>query len=185
MPVNRGQSGAKNATDGYRLDAIKHVLQSWLTDLRQALNEFTDPAGGRFYLVGETFDYGNRDLLKSFVDPNTMLMVSSTSLFKAQACSALFSKEQPMSQFAYWMDGNDGYYGPGALMSTWIGNHDIPRAIHFASGQIGNCMQGSWPGNAWTSDFAQPTDAPPYERLSLSFANHDDQWWRTPHLLRR
>ena len=157
--------------DGYRLDAIKHVPLSWLTDLRQALNEeFTDPAGGRFYLVGETFDYGNRDLLKSFVDPNTMLDGQFDFPFKAQACSALFSKEQPMSQFAYWMDGNDGYYGPGALMSTWIGNHDIPRAIHFASGQIGNCMQGSWPGNAWTSDFAQPTDAPPYERLSLSFA---------------
>ena len=157
--------------DGYRLDAIKHVPLSWLTDLRQALNEeFTDPAGGRFYLVGETFDYGNRDLLKSFVDPDTMLDGQFDFPFKAQACNALFSKEQPMSQFANWMDGNDGYYGPGALMSTWIGNHDIPRAIHFASGQIGNCMQGSWPGNAWTSDYAQPTDAPPYERLGLSFA---------------
>jgi len=157
--------------DGYRLDAIKHVPLSWLTDLRAALNqEFTDPAGGRFYLVGETFDYGNRDLLKSFVDPDTMLDGQFDFPFKAQACSALFSKEQPMSQFAYWMDGNDGYYGPGALMSTWIGNHDIPRAIHFASGQIGNCMQGSWPGNAWTSDYAQPTDAAPYERLGLSFA---------------
>ena len=74
--------------DGYRLDAIKHVPLSWLTDLRQALNEeFTDPAGGRFYLVGETFDYGNRDLLKSFVDPDTMLDGQFDFPFKAQACS--------------------------------------------------------------------------------------------------
>jgi len=157
--------------DGYRLDAIKHVPLSWLTDLRNALNEaFPAPSGGRFYLVGETFDYGNRDLLKSFVDRDTMLDGQFDFPFKAQACAALFSHEQPMSQFAQWMDGNDGFYGQGALMSTWIGNHDIPRAIHFASGQIGNCMQGSWTGNAWTQDYQQPAAAAPYERLALAFA---------------
>jgi glycosidase len=68
------------------------------------------------------------------------------------------------------MNGNDGYYGPGSIMSTWIGNHDIPRAIHFASRQIGECWQGSDTGNAWTPDYSQPQDAAPYERLGLAFA---------------
>jgi hypothetical protein len=60
--------------DGYRLDAIKHEPLVWLTDLRSRLNaEIASPAGGRFYLVGETFAYDNRDLIKSFVNPDTML----------------------------------------------------------------------------------------------------------------
>jgi len=157
--------------DGYRLDAIKHVPIQWLTQLRSRLNtEFTDAQGGRFYLVGETFDYFNRDLLKSFVDPATKLDGQFDFPLKANVCRTVFSREQPMQDFANWMGGNDTFYGPSALMTTWIGNHDIPRAIHFASGQIGNCTQGSDTGNAWTSNFGQPQDNVPYERLGLAFA---------------
>jgi glycosidase len=157
--------------DGYRLDAIKHVPQEWLTDLRARLNEaFPDPEGGRFYLVGETFDYFNRELLKSFVNPNTKLDGQFDFPLKANLCRAVISREMPMQDFATWMNGNDTFYGPGALMTTWIGNHDIPRAIHYASGQIPDCTQGSFPGNSWTPDYRQPTDNVPYERLGLSFA---------------
>ncbi|MEZ4464991.1 MAG: hypothetical protein R3F43_10955 [bacterium] len=74
-----------------------------------------------------------------------------------------------LNDFAGWLDDNDRFYGPGALMTTWIGNHDIPRAIHFASGQIGDCRQGSHPGNSWTGDYPQPGDAAAYERLGLAF----------------
>jgi glycosidase len=157
--------------DGYRLDAIKHVPLVWLTDLRRALRAaFPDPAGGRFYLVGETYNWDNRDLLRSFVDPDTMLDGQFDFPFRARACEALLLRTMPLSNFAAWMDGNDGYYGNGALMSTWIGNHDIPRAIHFATGQITDCRAGSHPGNGWTpAAFTQPSDAAPYERLALAF----------------
>lgn len=156
--------------DGYRLDAIKHVSLTWLTDLRAALTAaIPEPAGDRFYLVGETFAYDDRDLLKRFVEPDTMLDGQFDFPFKARVCEALFNKAMRLQDFAGWMDGNDGFYGPGALMTTWIGNHDIPRPIHFASGQIGNCRQGSFPGNGWTADYQQPQDAAPYERLGLSF----------------
>ena len=157
--------------DGYRLDAIKHVPFSWLEDLRSALNlRFPEPAGGRFYLVGETFAYDDPGLLRSFIDPDTMLDGQFDFPYKARLCEALFRPEGRMDSFVNWMNQNDSFYGPGALMTTWIGNHDIPRAIHFASGQIPNCRQGSFPGNGWTSDYSQPTDAVPYERLGLAFA---------------
>ena len=157
--------------DGYRLDAIKHVSLSWLEDLRVALNQrFLNPAGERFYLVGETFAYDNRELLASFVDPERLLDGQFDFPYKARLCEALFRPEGSMEQFANWLSGNDSFYGPGSLMTTWIGNHDIPRAIHFASGQIDNCRQGSFPGNGWTTQFAQPSDAVPYERLGLAFA---------------
>lgn len=157
--------------DGYRLDAIKHVPIRWLTDLRARLNaEIEDPAGGRFYLVGETFAYDDRGLLASFVDAETMLDGQFDFPFKARLCEALFSRSMGLGDFSGWLGGNDGFYGPGSIMTTWIGNHDIPRAIHFASGQIPDCRAGSHPGNGWTGDFQQPGDAAPYERLGLSFA---------------
>ena len=157
--------------DGLRLDAIKHVPRQWLTDLRARLSRDVTPAmGSRFYLVGETFDYDNRDVLRSFVDPNTMLDGQFDFPFKARACEALFTPGGRLDTFAAWMQENDSFYGANALMSTFIGNHDIPRAIHFASRQITDCRQGSWPGNGWTSDYRQPTDAAPYERLGLAFA---------------
>jgi glycosidase len=163
--------------DGYRLDAIKHVPLAWLNELRAQLNaEFTMPAGNRFYLVGETFDYGNRQLLKSFVDPKTMLDGQFDFPLKLKMCQALFRPEGDLAALETFMKDNDTFYGPGAIMSTWIGNHDIPRAIHFASGEITDCARGSESDpsnpnfNAWTDKYKQPTDAPAYERLGLAFA---------------
>ena len=157
--------------DGYRLDAIKHVPLSWLTDLRARLNsDIEDPVGDRFYLVGETFDYGDRDLLASFINTDTMLDGQFDFPLKANLCKAVFSHETPMNDLASWMEGNNSFYGADALMTTWIGNHDIPRTIHFASRQIGNCMEGSSTGNGWTSDYHQPSDGTPYERLGVVYA---------------
>ena len=127
-------------------------------------------SGQRFYMVGETFDYFSRENLRRFVDPDEMLDGQFDFPFKRELCTALFRPEGSLAGFSAWMDGNDGFYGPGSLMTTWIGNHDIPRAIHFASRQIGNCTEGSSPGNGWNPGaFTQPTDAAPSERLGLAF----------------
>jgi glycosidase len=162
--------------DGYRLDAIKHVPLSWLTDLRAEFNDaFPDPWGDRFYMVGETFAYDDAGLIRNFVDPDTMLDGQFDFPFKARLCEAVFSGSMGLNDFESWMRSNDGFYGSNALMTTWIGNHDIPRAIHFASREIGDCRQGSNTDNGWSREtypdaWRQPTDAPPYERLGLAFA---------------
>ncbi|MBX3249108.1 MAG: hypothetical protein KF901_18160 [Myxococcales bacterium] len=158
--------------DGYRLDAIKHVDTQWLRDLRSRLtSEVPDAPGDRFYLVGETFEYNDQALLASFVDPDTMLDGQFDFPHKARLCEAVFRPEGRMDNLRTFMDGNDTYYGPNALMTTWIGNHDVPRPIHFASRQIGDCRQGSDPPtNGWTSNYPQPAEAEPYERLGVAFA---------------
>ncbi|MEL6185906.1 MAG: alpha-amylase family glycosyl hydrolase, partial [Myxococcota bacterium] len=158
--------------DGYRLDAIKHVPEAWLTELRAALSQrITDAPDDRFYLVGETFNYGSRSALAKFVNPETKLDGQFDFPMKDTLCRALFTQEDTLSRFANWMQDNDGFYGERAIMTTWIGNHDIPRAIHFASGEITNCRLGSEPGNGWqTGQWTQPTEAEPYERLALAFA---------------
>ncbi len=156
--------------DGYRLDAIKHQPLEWLLDLRTRLNaQIQDPAGGRFYLVGETFSYDDQNLLKRYVNPATMLDGQFDFPFKARLCEAAFTPGGRFDTFSGWMAGNDSFYGPGSIMTNWIGNHDIPRAIHFASREIGDCREGSHVGNTWTGNFHQPADAAPYERLGVAF----------------
>lgn len=162
--------------DGYRLDAIKHVPLSWLTDLRSRLDaEFPSPDGDRFYLVGETFDYFNRDLLKSFVNSETMLDGQFDFPYKRELCEAVFNPFGNLGDFSAFMDGNDHFYDISAtnpsLMTTWIGNHDIPRTVHFANWRFGNCTEGSHGGNSWSSgSFQQPGNPEPYERMALAYA---------------
>ena len=155
--------------DGYRLDAIKHVPMSWLTDLRSALNaEFPEPAGDRFYLVGETYTWGEYDVLASFVDPDTMLDGQFDFPWRKEVCNATMA-DGTFTNLRAFMDYNDTRYGPGALMSTWLGNHDIPRVIHAADG-VFSCTDGSGGGIAWTPNYPQPTTAEPYDRFALGFA---------------
>ncbi len=174
--VNDAMWWAKHlGIDGYRLDAIKHVPFEWLTELRARIeDELGAPSGDRFYLVGETFDYDNRDLLKSYIDPDTMLDGQFDFPFKKRLCESLFGTAG-LTAFSTWMDGNDGFYdvesaSKRSIMTTWIGNHDVPRAIHFASRQITDCGRGSDASNGWTNTYLQPAEPEPYELLGLAFA---------------
>ena len=155
--------------DGYRLDAIKHVPDSWMLEFRERFNqEFPDPDGGRFYLVGETYTWDGFDVLKRYVDPQTKLDGQFDFPFRKETCEAVMGGGNFRNLSAF-MDVNDFRYGPGALMSPFMGNHDIPRVIHNATGTFG-CTQGSWAGIAWTPDYSQPADAWPYEKLAVSYA---------------
>ncbi len=206
--------------DGFRLDAIKHVPDEWLTEMRTSIDAAVSAggsswplAGEKFYLVGETFEYARPQYLSEFVDPATALDGQFDFPLRARLCQAIFHGRDETTDWlrefqgsidvlAQWMEdggvnemfvgeplpagtGNDDVYGEGALMSTWIGNHDIPRAIHAASGQnqpAGNCFQGALLG--WVDNAAgeahpevvrqfnpsQPTGAEAYERMALAFA---------------
>lgn len=162
--------------DGYRLDAIKHVPFEWLYEFRQRMNEqIDDPKGNRFYLVGETFEYFNRDLLKSYVDSKSMLDGQFDFPLRRELCEAMFRPSGDLNGFSAWLNDNDGFYDRGvtnpSLMVNWVGNHDIPRAIHYATGQIDACTTGSFPENGWNGfQFQQPQNPEPYEMLGLSFA---------------
>jgi glycosidase len=155
--------------DGYRLDAIKHVPMSWLTDLRASLNDtFPSPAGGRFYLVGETYTWHEYDVLGSFVDPDTKLDGQFDFPWRKEVCNATMGS-MGFDNLRGFLDINDKRYGANALMSTWLGNHDIPRVIHAANGQF-SCTDGSYGAIAWTPNYTQPSLELPYRKLALGYA---------------
>ena len=153
--------------DGFRLDAVKHIETSWLTDLRARVNAEV-AFDQKFYMVGETFD-GDRGIIKSYVNPNTMLDGQFDFPMRGQMLSTILRRDGQMSDLVGFLDANDGYYGAGSVMSTFIGNHDVPRAVHIAQDTP---MFGSWDGGkwaAWTGQPQLPTSKNPFERLAVAY----------------
>ncbi len=120
--------------DGYRLDAIKHVDDSWLLQLRTEVEKLaaTRTPRPRMYFVGETYDFGNRDYLKSFVDPATKLDGQFDFPLRLSLLQSVVMRQTPMTALRDLVASNDSFYGPNSLMSPWIGNHDLGRVIHMA-----------------------------------------------------
>jgi glycosidase len=74
-----------------------------------------------------------------------------------------------MNDLAGFLGSNDGFYGAGSVMSTFIGNHDVPRAVHLAEDSP---LFGAWDGGkdrGWANRPAQPANASPYERLAVAY----------------
>jgi glycosidase len=154
--------------DGFRLDAVKHIQTVWLTDLRariQAEVAWDQP----FYMVGETFD-GDRNLIKSYVDPSTMLDGQFDFPLRGAVLGTLLHRSGAMNDLASFVAGNDGFYGQGSIMSTFLGNHDVPRSIEHA---LDNPMYDPWDGgkeNNWANQPQLPGTSNPFQRLYVAYA---------------
>jgi glycosidase len=118
--------------DGLRLDAVKHIETSWLTDLRSELKKkFPNKT---FYLVGETFT-GDRNELKATINPQTMLDGQFDFGLRAQLVKVILMRQGNFWELDNFLKQNDGFYGPGAIMGNFLGNHDVPRSVHMAEDQ--------------------------------------------------
>jgi len=129
----------ETGVDGFRADAIKHIDDSWLKDLRAKLKTEVHARQNpvqRFYMVGETYEFGNRDLLKAYIDPATKLDGQFDFPLRKYLVNSLILRNQSMRELDGFLSSgekpNDYFYGPKAVMSTFIGNHDLPRVIHLA-----------------------------------------------------
>lgn len=154
--------------DGFRLDAVKHIEDAWLLDLRARVTEEIEPESGRhFYMVGETFT-GDQGLIAYYVNPD-MLDGQFDFPLRMEMARTVLMRQGSMSDLAGFMDGNDGFYGSG-IMSTFIGNHDIPRAIHLA--QDTPLWDNQWADGkdrAWSGQPGLPSGASAFERLGNAF----------------
>ena len=161
--------------DGFRADAIKHVDISWLTTLRAKIKSDVIAAQTpqqRFYMVGETYDFGNRDFIKSYVDPSTKLDGQFDFPLRANLVNAVIMRTENMSDLASFMNSNDYFYGSNAVMSTFIGNHDLPRIIHLAAN---NRLWGDDQGSdgkslSWNGQPGAVVELAAYERVANAFA---------------
>jgi glycosidase len=190
--------------DAFRLDAIKQVDPKWLSSLRPqiaSLQAQVADAGPvqHFYMVGETYDFDDMNYIRSFIDTTTGLDGQFDFPLRYRLVDALllrdtapmldypiadgngwtFNRPGGMQGLADFMDANDAFYPSDAVMSTFIGNHDLPRSIHYGEdslpGWLGSNVQAALTtngqGNAWTGEpQATDSDANAYERLANAFA---------------
>jgi glycosidase len=164
---NAVQWAKKIGIDGFRLDAVKHIETSWLTDLRariQAEVAWDQP----FYMVGETFD-GDKGLIKSYVNPDTMLDGQFDFPLRGSILSTVLHRSGSMNDLAGFLSANDNFYGQGSVMSTFLGNHDVPRVIHHAEDTP---VFDPWDGGkwaAWDNRPGLPNYRRPFERLVVAY----------------
>ncbi|MEM6991245.1 MAG: alpha-amylase family glycosyl hydrolase [Myxococcota bacterium] len=155
--------------DGFRLDAVKHIEDAWLLELRARVTAEIEPDSGRhFYMVGETFT-GNTDTIAYYVN-NEMLDGQFDFPLRMEMARTMLMRQGTMSELAAFLDANDDRYGAG-IMSTFIGNHDIPRVIHLAEDTP--LWDDPWTNGkdrAWDNQPPQPGGDAAYERLATAFA---------------
>jgi glycosidase len=189
--------------DAFRLDAIKQVDPSWLNSLRPQITTYESQAadGGvtqHFYMVGETYDFDDMAYIRSFINPeagldgqfdfplryrivDVMLLRDTGNLldYPIQDGNPYTYNSPPgMTGLQQFMDFNDSFYQADAVMSTFVGNQDLPRSIHFAEQTIpawlgGNAQAAATTNgsnNAWTGEPSAETDPNTYERLANAFA---------------
>jgi glycosidase len=165
------QTGA----DGFRLDAVKHIEDAWLLDLRARASDELDQYGmdgelvQRFYMVGETFT-GDQGQIAYYVGQD-MLDGQFDFPLRTQIVEKVLMREGSMSDLASFMDGNDSFYWSGAVMSTFIGNHDLPRVVHYAEDSPRSGTDPWWNDKAlgWTDPPGVPAGTSAFERLVVGF----------------
>ncbi|MEJ7734527.1 MAG: alpha-amylase family glycosyl hydrolase [Polyangiaceae bacterium] len=157
----------KTGIDGYRLDAVKHIETVWIEDLRKRVDAEVDKlTGERFYMVGETFESGNRDILAKYVAPQ-LLDGQFDFPLRGVLVEKVLRRTGTMYELDDFLKTNDTYYN--GVMSTFIGNHDLARVIQTALDE----PWGAWDngGNSnWESPPALPGGKAPFERVAVAFA---------------
>ncbi len=159
----------ESGCDGFRLDAVKHIEEEFVKQLRKRAHDVMELTGVDFYIVGETFT-GDAGLIEDFIGADKIHgqfdFPSNQSILKGFATQeiGLGAMDQAVRQAK-------AVYGDQALMSNFIGNHDIVRFISMAAGMI-NC--GIWDvvsniAQGWKSPPGQPGDDTPYLKLRLAF----------------
>ncbi len=156
--------------DGFRLDAVKHMILDFSTTIRARIGEEIDTHEDiRFYMVGETFTGENgQDAIAAFVGSNMLDGQFDFPLFWA-SLKALVRHEAGLSDLKNFVVGNMGRYGSDAVMSNFLGNHDVPRVLSHADGSIGDLWGNGSKEQGWTSPPGNPSTSWPYARLRMAW----------------
>ncbi len=113
--------------DGFRLDAVKHMPVSVITNLRSGMDElyqYSD-SNNPFYIVGETFD--GADKIRQYIGATMLHGQFDFPLYNVLR-DTVMNGDGLFYNLKDFVVNNDTAYGD-ALMSTFLGNHDVARAI--------------------------------------------------------
>ncbi|MDP3275050.1 MAG: alpha-amylase family glycosyl hydrolase [Deltaproteobacteria bacterium] len=167
--------------DGLRVDAVKHVEDIAVLNLRATLHERFENTGLRVFLTGETAmgwsDCGvgcNReqyDTISRYMGPLALDGQADFVLYHAVPYRAFSSDQMGMIHVDYWTQQSQQQYPAGGIMTPYIGSHDTARFATLAAyrGQ-GPGLDPSIPGNQWDNIATVQTDPNVYQRHRLAMS---------------
>ncbi len=128
--------------DGFRVDAVKHMNVQFIKDLRAATDQLYNNSGSMFYMVGETFT-GDVNLLNKYIG-NDLLHAQ----FDFPMYYAIQNHVLGLGNYADLANLSNQFNSD--LMGTFMGNHDVARAISVAAHRSGdnNQSEDKWKNNA-------------------------------------
>lgn len=159
--------------DGLRLDAVKHMPDVISQTISLRIRDAFETFGPRFYLVGETFaGGGEHDLINRFIGPHQLDGQYDFTLL--WPILDTFARDGNFNALETALAKSEQVY-KDALMSPFLGNHDIERFISMACRSEIGCheagrLQGNTKEQAWTSPPQPPNIEEPYRRIALGFA---------------
>jgi cyclomaltodextrinase len=120
--------------DGFRLDAVKHIVPSFWWKFRAALREQVEEKRNLpLYLVGETFK--DRAGIMSFVGPNMLDGQFDFPLYD-QIKDTFGLTTGDMKTLDDALGASEKTYGKETLMSPLVGNHDKGRFMAYADADL-------------------------------------------------
>ena len=151
--------------DGFRLDAVKHMVDDFGLAVRATLDERLRYSRQRFYLVGETFTgEDGKDQLSAYIGPRQLDGQFDFPLY--WRITDVFLREDRDLRA---LTGDPADYGPGAVMSNFLGNHDVCRALSQADGAFADIWCNDGKAMAWSNPPALPANELPFQRLRLAW----------------
>jgi glycosidase len=169
--------------DGFRVDAVKHVHVHFWNTLRAKLDRAAQ-GSMPFLLLGETFvgawggGTGTEEaLIKAYVAPDQLHGQFDFPLYWA-IVQGLARDEIGLDQLGEVLLGTVSYHGPDTPMVAFMGNHDVPRFLSHAAGDIASLWGTGASQQGWQSPPEQPPSAAPYARQKLAHTLlAGGPWW--------
>ena len=162
--------------DGFRVDAVKHVPDSAVQNLRVRIRDRFETGNAYYFMVGETamgWDSGagpteggnptNYGTIARYVGPDALDGQLDFVLYYAAALQ--FLRDDPgrgMLHIDYWTRASLEQYPADAPMTPFLGSHDTPRWISLQS-------DPARATNQWSDLPAGPTTQEPYDRMYVAF----------------
>ena len=123
--------------DAVRLDAVKHVDHVATAGVAGTLRDLTAKTGLDYYVLGETLvgnDDSGRSEINSYVGPEELDGQFDYPLY--WPVRGAFAGGASLKQVEAAVMANHAAYSSTVLNSTFLGNHDQPRFISDAAGEL-------------------------------------------------
>ncbi len=151
--------------DGFRLDAVKHMIVDFSKEIRARINSEVSTTGIPFYMVGETFvGYDEYSTIGFYLGKDKLDGQFDFPLYWRITDVFLKTQNSLKDFYGFVKYNNTRYqkdYFSNAIMSHFFGNHDVVRALTVAANDYGD-------NNPWGNPPKTPTNEEPFKKLMMA-----------------